>query len=612
MNFLTIFKSGKNLDSLKVTEKEFNKVIPKTFETPKSSIPMALQVQYKENFESFDKWEDNHRKHQTNAINACESNVIGQICLPTATGKTRVQIDLHIKEMIKRQKEGNYSCFVIAAHRLSLCQQLLKELIEISVNSGISFDILFLGSDRFDESAVHDKFKHNGLNKYVMDSTSTTQQLEVSHAYDSAIENNRHLICVSTYHSFHKLNLIPRIALCTYDEAHTLTNDDFRENIELVKPKIEKSFFFTATRRIIGENFGMNDKVFFGEILYKESPREMIDKGEIVPPKMHIIQTEEDGDYSNHSMLVRSVILGYLQHKKLVKNNSCSSDLIGAKLLITTTGNKEQSELYNDIEFKKFCLDNNIQVFTYSSEYGYFYNFERKSRNEVMTRMQSLKDEEDAILLHIDILTEGIDLPSITGVMPFRELNEVKLLQTIGRAARLLKEDRIKLYSGNLEIKDYVNYIKPYCWIILPEFYRSLGDVKMMKDIIVKIFNEYEIPVEEFSKIDHYVTEIDEDGCRITDRDRSTRRDKTCELTYLIEDIIIEKFNLKYGVKDIINYFKGKIVRPPIEKIEISVEVVEATIKNNDISVEDSTVKRGRGRPKGSLNKPKLKELTNA
>ena len=63
--------------------------------------------------------------------------------------------------------------------------------------------------------------------------------------------------------------------------------------------------------------------------------------------------------------------------------------------------------------------------------------------------MTQLEDNEDAILFHYDILTEGIDLPAITGVLPLRDLPLIKLIQNVGRSVRLLKEDRENLYSGN-------------------------------------------------------------------------------------------------------------------------------------------------------------------
>jgi superfamily II DNA or RNA helicase len=159
----------------------------------------------------------------------------------------------------------------------------------------------------------------------------------------------RHLICVSTYHSFDRLKALGRINTCTYDEAHVLVgNDDFSNNLAEVRQNINRNFFFTATRKVQGLTNGMNDRNLFGEVLCDIPPRKLIEAGEIVPPKIHVVKTTEIGDYDNHTMLVRTVKEGYAQHRVLVKSATEEPDNIGAKLLITTTGNKNLFELHDE------------------------------------------------------------------------------------------------------------------------------------------------------------------------------------------------------------------------------------------------------------------------
>jgi hypothetical protein len=286
----------------------------------------------------------------------------------------------------------------------------------------------------------------------------------------------------------------------------------------------------------------MNNEQEFGKVLYEVSPRRMIDEGEIVPPKLHIIHTKDEGDYDNATMRINTVIEGYGKHRVMVKKGKGRENL-GAKLLITTTGNLELFELHDDERFRSYCKEQGIKVFAYSSERGSFMGFEPKSRDESMQAMRDLGDNEDAILLHIDILTEGIDLPSITGVMPFRELNPVKLLQTIGRGARLLLCDRQRLYAGLVTPKDWNNYIKPCCWIVLPEFFRSLGNAEVMKEAIRQIVRSYEVPVEQYCiGEDGFIASPDDDLNKITLPDTRKKRDQESELTHIVEEVMIEKF----------------------------------------------------------------------
>lgn len=555
MSFLNIFKS-----SSKVSKVEH-------ISTINPNIPKSLQVEYKPNFGTFDNWMRNNRDHQMKAFDLASSNTIGQISLPTGTGKTRVQVALHVSKMIAMSKSNECGVFVIGAHRLALCSQLLTELIEVSVNAGLPFDILFIGSDRFSEDNVHCKFRKKGFNSYVNNATSTTRSQEISQAVRTAHSKGRHVVVVSTYHSWHKMRLLSSITQATYDEAHTLIGDSFMENIELIKPIINFNFFFTATRRVQGDSEGMNNVNVFGEVLCEIAPRKMIQKGEIVPPKIHIIQSDVVGDYNNHSMLVNTVISGYEQHRHLVKSHVSSNFTgieLGAKLLITTTGNLEMFQLHNDIEFQNYCISNDVTVFAFSSQEGVYCNFAKVSRSEALSAMNAMPDSEDAIMLHIDILTEGIDVPSVTGVMPFRELNTVKLLQTIGRGSRLIKSDRTGIYAGEVAPMNFDGYIKPCVWVILPELFRTLGNTQVMRNTLTTIVNSYEIPVEEYNATDKYMAISDSDNGRITERDSSLRRDNETGLVHIIEDIMNTRFDfntIKENVKDSIVSFKHNFMQ---------------------------------------------------
>ena len=495
--------------------------------------------------DAFARWASHHRDHQKKAIEALQTDQVGQCSLPTGTGKTRVQVHLQVDDMRKSESSNVY---VIASHRLALNKQLLNDLVDVAVNASVPFDLLFIGADQFNESNLFERFR-NKLTKRDVDVTSTTNGSVIREAYDKAHIRKRHLVIASTYQSCDRMGTLDSIRMMTCDEAHTLVGNSMLDNLLSIKPIIERLFFFTATRRVQGETGGMNRTDIFGEVLYNESPRKMINAGEIVPPKLHIIDTVEEGDYNNHTMLVKAVITGFEQHKILVRDCSSDADAIGAKLLITTTGNKEMMELVNDANFREYCTSKSIHVFAFSAEYGAFANFEKKDRELVMNDMRHLTDTDDAILLHIEILTEGIDLPSITGVMPFRELNTSKMLQTIGRAARLLKADRERLYTGMISPTDYGSYIKPCCWVVIPRFFKSLGDSETMMRMLKAIINSYDVPTEEYTTIDKYKASADDDADRITDIDSPTRKERESDLTYIVEEIMLEQQTILDAMK---------------------------------------------------------------
>ena len=518
--------------------------------------PSLLDKRYMQNFGAFDTWASKHRSHQIKTLEACKGQRIGQVSLPTGTGKTRVQIHLHAERMIEETKAGRFGVHVIASHRLALNVQLLDEMVEVLANIGVPIDLFFLGSNRYDQSVIYERFKDLGLQARDMSINSGTAGEVVLNAYESAMANKRHLIVASTYHSFERLTNVPAIQMCTYDEAHTVAmNIEFRKNITEVRKNIPviHNFFFTATRRVFDEVGGMNDRDFFGEVLYQDSPRALIDAGEIVPPKIQWLRPIEDGDYQNYTMTVKSLIEGFEFHKDMVKKYSKDGEKIGAKLLISTTGRTSLFGAHNNQDFQEYATRNAIDVFAFTSLgatvsapegediEGCFVNFVKCTREETVRKMKALSDDKDAILLHIDILSEGIDLPAITGIMTYRDLGETKLLQTIGRATRLLSTDRVNLYKGDLHAGDYAGFIKPWAWILIPERIGALEDPEALKQYLRTIYNYYKIPVEEILATGNFRSFKDKDLPPIPPRKKSSHlRDGVCDIEQLEQDILFE------------------------------------------------------------------------
>lgn len=181
---------------------------------------------------------------------------------------------------------------------------------------------------------------------------------------------------------------------------------------------------------------------------------------------------------------MRTILEAFVKHEHKVKEYSIDPDSIAAKLLITAEGLDDIQNLLYDIKddnrvqsyFVDACVLKNIKIFSFSSKNKYHYiNEDGKlkycvSRREILEEMTSLKDTDRAIFFHYDILTEGIDLPAITGVLILRELSRLKLIQNIGRACRLLWRDRKKLYAGLIPTTNKEKFmVKPYSWIILPK-----------------------------------------------------------------------------------------------------------------------------------------------
>ena len=117
------------------------------------------------------------------------------------------------------------------------------------------------------------------------------------------------------------------------------------------------------------------------------------------------------------------------------------------------------------------------------------------------------------IVLHYDILAEGIDVSGFTGIMPLRTLSKSKFLQTFGRAARPDKEDRRRMDNKELSFNDLDKMNKPYSYVIIPNIIHSNEDDKANMTNLIGELRTFEFkPYEDIisSSYVHGIPEIEE------------------------------------------------------------------------------------------------------
>jgi superfamily II DNA or RNA helicase len=385
------------------------------------------------------------------------------------------------------------------------------ELLELAIECGLPFNLLFVGSGRHNFNQYYARFANKGFTDSVSLFKATISPSEIGQFVRLTESQHRHLIIISTYHSFDLLSGIGQIDTCTCDEAHNTTSLDFTKNISLVRSNIGRLLFFTATRKVKGANGGMNDETFYGPVLYDAFPALMLSEGEIVCPRMHIIKAEDEGQetkITDLSMLVKNVIEAFLNHETMITkpwsfDRESFTDALGerkiaAKLLVSFPSVNEMMLVYRDPKFVRFCRNSGVKAFAVSSEEGGFSNFtDVPNRDQFMDKLNQLSELDKALIFNVEILTEGIDLPSITGVMPMRNLSKTRLLQLLGRALRLNGQDRSSLYGKILSPGEYEKYIKPYGWLIIPRHLSTLDHYQEMMLDIKTVMNEYATPVDE-------------------------------------------------------------------------------------------------------------------
>jgi hypothetical protein len=155
--------------------------------------------------------------------------------------------------------------------------------------------------------------------------------------------------------------------------------------------------------------------------------------------------------------------------------------------------------------------------------------------------------------------------------MPMRNLGIIKLIQLLGRALRLHKRDRVRLYSGELQPADYKNkngtelgYEKPYGYLILHEHLNTLTDHDEMKRIILSVYNEYLTPVERLIIVDKYIDPTPRDLKSIIDQEGSDGKQFDLEhhIMNIVEAVskqILENNKSNMNDIDAINYILQKV-----------------------------------------------------
>jgi len=421
------------------------------------------------------------------------------ICIPTGAGKGYIMMVDLLNRVIKSKEEF----FAIASHRLMLNGQHMDDIFNMTAPIIGDIGFIFVGSSRYDIN----KFQENPeLNKALLKRNlnfnelfqTTTNKNEVNKWVKFHIEANRKVVILTTYHS---LNCLSDLYLNTLycDEAHTLATDtetaQFKENFE--KITFDRCFFFTATPKDLNEDDGnfflMDNEEVFGErigLTFKEC----VEKGYIVTPVTHIAvpaNYDSNIDYKSIENMSKFVQDTFEAHSQFIARNSKDASKIEPKLLVKCPSVKDMWEIRETL-VKKMPGVNICAGASWNQDgQNHFINeLGIASRGDYLDGIRDIKGK--TIVLHFDVLSEGINVSGFTGVMFLggRLPTIVKTLQNIGRATRLHPEDRNNLLEGKIKVGNYKDWIKPFCVVIIPYYDREseatchkiAADIKELRD----------------------------------------------------------------------------------------------------------------------------------
>ena len=342
------------------------------------------------------------RPHQQKAINTLRTHSLGQCIFPTGGGKTLVQI----KDAMWRFEVKYPRTIVVVAPRLLLANQLCSDFLQHVDNANV----------------LH---VHSGDTKHFKTTKADRINLFVSMCHTV----REHVIIFTTYHSLHRI-VESGIDVDTvyFDEAHNSVQRHFYGPTEALSKKADRAFFFTATRKCsaVAHKPGMNWVETYGEVIARVSAPELVEGGYILPPKVKVIDMEK------HPVKKITPCLD-------ADNVITSIDDMGLKKILVCV--KTTKQLVNIFK-TDFAYQLNQRGYSYlyiTSATGAIIDGKKVSRDKFFDTLNKWgKDvSKKFVVLHRSILSEGINVSELEGVVFMRNMDAIELTQTIGRVIRV-------------------------------------------------------------------------------------------------------------------------------------------------------------------------------
>lgn len=385
------------------------------------------------------------RPHQVSAVNATEKHSKGVIIGPTGSGKTLSQAEIVAREILK----GGFRVIFVKTPRITLTNQISNEYsTHLFVNhlkkvSNCDFDSMLVhsggagdfGTDGFDGLEAAELKKQ--FPKSSLDISKIKNKLEVCRSKDIP------LLIFTTYNS--NETAYNAIAACgaevdldINDECHFLTQSNFNEIFDVYKPK--RQYFFTATMRASesDKGTGMNNELNFGKIIDELLIPDAIANNLILEAHPSRILADEPVDNLSELKAIAPLVQASF-------NELQSKSILAPKLLVCAKGESQIQDFINSSILQDLVNDGVEVLTTMSNEDCITYNGGKCKATDFAKLMKEFGEKKDKklIIVHCDQLSEGIDIPGLTGVLILRNMKLSKFLQTVGRVVRVFWEPKI-------------------------------------------------------------------------------------------------------------------------------------------------------------------------
>ena len=338
----------------------------------------------------------------------------GQVIMPTGSGKTITMIQDAIDSMGAEEQT-----IVVVAPTIVLSNQLCKEFMEFV-------------------DGVNVMCVHSGYTPYF----TSTNPLDIK---NWCYHIRGHKFIFTTYHSLHRIQVSGVRPNTVYmDESHNSVQRQFFRSVEYFSDYAKRCYFFTASpvHSFSSDKPGMNDINVYGEVICNVPVTSMISGGYIVPPVLHTITSDKLVD-SNYPLEV-----DINQLMKSIEDHQLNNVLVSCK---NTT---QLFHVSTSQRFRQFCNNGRYTIYSISSRYGCFIGRDKVRRETMMKHMR--ENTGKFVLFHVSILCEGVNVPTLDGIVLLKKLNTTQMVQSIGRVLRLSEGKT----EGKVILPVYSRYLK--------------------------------------------------------------------------------------------------------------------------------------------------------
>ena len=395
------------------------------------------------------------RPHQNACLVAMQSAARGQLIVPTGGGKTIVGI----MDAVKAFEQHTGATIVVVAPRILLAEQLCHEYLQFITDA----EVMQVHSGKVREF-------------------STTNPSKIAEWVNDRPEANK--LIFTTYHSLRRVQEA-QVAVHTiyFDEAHNSTKKNFFPATFWFSQNAERAYFFTATPRwsTVNTKAGMNMDYIYGPVLYSVPAPTLVSGGFILPPEIHLLDGEVIAKEDRTPQHDADTIMDAIYEHRV------------GKLLVAAQSVKQIMDVMTQSDFLDTCKELGYSVMYISASHGAYIDGAKVARPVFFDTLNEWGKDNDKrfIILHHSILSEGISVSGLEGVLMLRNMNTITMSQTIGRVIRLHKDDIAGLKCGKIEAGNLSQYTKPVGICIVPTNTKvGIGTAKRLRNVAETIFVE--------------------------------------------------------------------------------------------------------------------------